>query len=90
MLSQMGRCLQLEALDNSLTAFVALVLRSNGFNEIRCDRNLSMGINLASMVKVLKCVNNDDSIKIQTQDNVGDTATFTIESPNQMKVNSVQ
>lgn len=39
--------IQLQAMDSSHVSLVSLNLRSDGFDQYRCDRNLSMGINLA-------------------------------------------
>ena len=39
--------MQLQAMDNSHVSLVSLNLRSDGFDKYRCDRNLSMGMNLA-------------------------------------------
>ena len=39
-----GMCLQ--AMDSSHVALVSLMLKSEGFENYRCDRNLSLGINL--------------------------------------------
>jgi len=41
----------LQAMDSSHVALVSLMLKSEGFENYRCDRNLSLGINLASMSK---------------------------------------
>jgi proliferating cell nuclear antigen len=38
--------------DSSHVSLVALLLRADGFDHFRCDRNVSLGINLASMGKV--------------------------------------
>lgn len=76
---------QLQAMDNSHVSLVSLTLRSDGFDKFRCDRNLSMGMNLASMAKILKCANNEDTLTMKAQDNA-DTVTFMFESPNQEKV----
>lgn len=78
---------QLQAMDNSHVSLVSLTLRSDGFDKFRCDRNLSMGMNLASMAKILKCANNDDTLTMKAQDNA-DTVTFMFESQNQEKVSS--
>lgn len=72
-------------MDNSHVSLVSLTLRSDGFDKFRCDRNLSMGMNLASMAKILKCANNEDTLTMKAQDNA-DTVTFMFESPNQEKV----
>ena len=49
-------------------SLVALLLRADGFDHFRCDRNLSLGINLTSMGKVLKCCNNDDIVTLKADD----------------------
>ncbi|KAE8732344.1 hypothetical protein F3Y22_tig00002237pilonHSYRG01875 [Hibiscus syriacus] len=65
----------------SHVALVALLLRSEGFEHYRCDRNISMGMNLNNMSKMLKCAGNDDIITLKAHDG-SDTVTFMIESPN--------
>ncbi|XP_041363173.1 proliferating cell nuclear antigen-like [Gigantopelta aegis] len=75
----------LQAMDSSHVSLVSLNLRSDGFDTYRCDRNLSMGINLVSMSKILKCAGNDDVITIKADD-TADTVTFVFEAPNQEKV----
>jgi hypothetical protein len=54
--------------DSSHVSLVALLLRADGFDHFRCDRNISLGINLTSMGKVLKCCNNDDIITLKSDD----------------------
>lgn len=76
-------------MDNSHVSLVSLTLRCNGFEKFRCDRNLSMGMNLANMAKILKCANNDDIVTIKAQDNA-DTVSFMFESPNQEKVSDYE
>ncbi|XP_069110219.1 proliferating cell nuclear antigen-like [Argopecten irradians] len=75
----------LQAMDSSHVSLVSLNLRSDGFETYRCDRNLSMGMNLASMSKILKCSGNDDVITVKAEDNP-DTAMFVFESANNEKV----
>jgi proliferating cell nuclear antigen len=72
----------LQAMDSSHVALVALLLRSDGFEHYRCDRNISMGMNLTSMAKMLKCAGNDDIITIKADDG-GDSVTFMFESPSE-------
>lgn len=81
--------IQLQAMDTSHVSLVSLTLRSDGFDKFRCDRNLSMGMNLASMAKILKCANNDDTLTMKAQDHA-DTVTFMFESPNQEKVSDYE
>ncbi|KAI3811552.1 hypothetical protein L1987_21277 [Smallanthus sonchifolius] len=75
----------LQAMDSSHVALVSLLLRSEGFEHYRCDRNLSMGMNLNNMSKMLKCAGNDDIITIKADDG-SDTVTFMFESPTQDKI----
>ncbi|CAN6556557.1 unnamed protein product [Malus baccata var. baccata] len=70
----------LQAMDSSHVALVALLLRSEGFEHYRCDRNMSMGMNLGNMSKMLRCAGNDDIITIKADDG-SDTVTFMFESP---------
>ncbi|KAL5710792.1 Proliferating cell nuclear antigen 2 [Ranunculus cassubicifolius] len=72
-------------MDSSHVALVALLLRSEGFEHYRCDRNISMGMNLGNMNKMLKCAGNDDVITLKADDG-SDTVTFLFESPNNDKI----
>lgn len=38
--------ISLQAMDTSHVSLVSLLLRSDGFDPYRCDRNLTMGINM--------------------------------------------
>jgi len=76
-----GICLQ--AMDAAHVSLVALLLRAEGFEEYRCDRNISLGINLENMAKVLKCAGNDDSVTIRAEDD-GDSVTFIFEAKNKI------
>ncbi|KAL6777739.1 PCN1B [Auxenochlorella protothecoides x Auxenochlorella symbiontica] len=75
----------LQAMDSSHVSLVALSLRADGFEHYRCDRNVSMGMKLASLSKILKCANGDDAITMKSEDN-GDTITFMFESPEQERL----
>ena len=46
--------IQLQAMDNSHVSLVSVLLRHDGFDKFRCDRTLSMGMNLTSMSKILR------------------------------------
>lgn len=81
--------ISLQAMDNSHVSLVSLNLRSDGFDKFRCDRNLSMGMNLTSMSKILKCAANDDIITIKAQDEA-DSVTFVFEAPNQEKISDYE
>jgi proliferating cell nuclear antigen len=70
--------ISLQAMDNSHVALVALLLRADGFDPYRCDRNLSLGINVQSMSKILKCASANDAITL-TADDEGETLSFLFE-----------
>lgn len=82
--------MSLQAMDSSHVSLVSMLLRSDGFDAYRCDRNLSMGMNLTSMSKIIKCASNDDIITLKADDNNPDTVTFLFESPNQEKVSDFE
>jgi proliferating cell nuclear antigen len=77
--------ISLQAMDSSHVSLVALFLRAEGFEHFRSDRNISLGINLGSMAKILKCAGNDDITTLKAEDN-GDQVTFMFESPKQTRV----
>ncbi|CAG0890988.1 unnamed protein product [Darwinula stevensoni] len=81
--------IQLQAMDNSHVSLVSLTLRSDGFDKYRCDRNLTMGMNLASMTKIMKCCGNDEIITMKAQDEP-DTVTFMFESKNGDKISEYE
>ena len=81
-----GTGFSLQDMDSSHVALVALLLRAEGFEHYRCDRNLSMGMNLNNMAKMLRCARNDDDIITIKADDGSDTVTFMFESPKQGKI----
>lgn len=70
----------LQAMDDSHVSLVTLSLRSQAFEMYRCDRSLSLGINIENFCKVLKCAQNDDSVKITADDEGADCAEFMFEN----------
>jgi proliferating cell nuclear antigen len=79
----------LQAMDSSHVSLVALLLRADGFDHFRCDRNISLGINLSSMGKVLKCCNNDDIVTLKSDDQA-DTMTFMFENSSQDRISDFE
>lgn len=73
---------QLQAMDSSHVSLVAMQLKADGFEHFRCDRPISMGINLGNMAKCLKCAGSDDSITMKAED-TGDVVSFMFEAPQQ-------
>jgi len=85
--STTGICVQ--AMDSSHVSLVALLLRADGFDHYRCDRGMSLGINLGSMGKVLKCCNNEDIVTLKSDDN-GDAMTFMFENSTQDRISDFE
>merc|ERR1712086_722667 len=81
--------ISLQAMDSSHVSLVGLLLRADGFDHFRCDRNISLGINLGSMGKVLKCCNNDDIVTLKAEDNA-DAMTFMFENQSQDRISDFE
>jgi proliferating cell nuclear antigen len=75
----------LQAMDSAHVSLVALFLRADGFHHYRCDRNISLGINLGSLSKILKCAGSEDIITLKAEDSA-ENVTFMFESPKQTRV----
>jgi proliferating cell nuclear antigen PCNA len=58
----------LQAMDNSHVALVAVKLHADGFAFYRCDRPIPLGVSLASLFKVLKCAKDDDKCTLKAND----------------------
>ncbi len=48
----------LQAMDTSHVSLVSLLLRAEGFEPYRCDRNISLGINMNRLVRVCLAASN--------------------------------
>jgi len=81
--------MSVQAMDSSHVSLVSLLLRAEGFDHFRCDRNISLGINLGSMGKVLKCCNNDDIVTLKADDNA-DSMTFMFENQSQDRISDFE
>lgn len=47
--------ISMQSMDSSHVCLVAFALRADGFDHFRCDRPLTLGINLDNLAKILKC-----------------------------------
>lgn len=84
-----GGGISLQAMDSSHVSLVSLLMRADGFDPYRCDRNISLGINMGSMTKILKCASNDDIITLKSEED-SDTVTFMFESPKADRVSEYE
>ncbi|KPM45475.1 Proliferating cell nuclear antigen [Neonectria ditissima] len=58
----------LQAMDNSHVALVSMMLKAEAFSPFRCDRNISLGVNLTSLTKVLRAAQNEDVLTLKAED----------------------
>ncbi|KAJ1796284.1 hypothetical protein LPJ59_003841 [Coemansia sp. RSA 2399] len=72
--------IRLQAMDKSHVALSFLHLRDDGFVEYRCDRSQTLGINLGSFGKILKCAANDDQVHIKATTDDAETLMISFES----------
>jgi len=77
--------LGLQAMDSSHVSLVAVKIPSETFENFRCDRNLSLGLNLGVVTKIIKTANNEDVLTLKAN-SPNDTVCFLIESRNGNKV----
>ncbi|XP_053212865.1 proliferating cell nuclear antigen-like [Panonychus citri] len=74
--------MSLQAMDTSHVSLVSVQLKSEGFDKYRCDRNLTLGMNLASLAQIVKAAGNDDVITIKAPDDA-DKITLIFETKNE-------
>ena len=49
-------------------ALVTLNLSSEGFEQYRCDKQMTLGISVANLSKIMKCAGNEDSITLSAEE----------------------
>jgi len=81
--------MSLQAMDTSHVSLVAVNLNADGFDKYRCDRNITLGMNLTSLSKILKCASNDDTITIKAQDDA-DKITLLFEAKNETETSEYE
>jgi proliferating cell nuclear antigen len=63
-----GSGISLQAMDSSHVALVTLNLNYDGFEDYRCDKQMTLGINITQLSKIMKCAGNDDTIILRAED----------------------
>lgn len=71
-------------MDSSHVSLVSLLLRADGFEALRADKNINLGINMVNLAKILKCAANDDVTSLETHDE-GDALTLKFETPSTLR-----
>lgn len=63
------------------------MLKSDGFETYRCDRSLSIGLNVVSLGKIVKAASNDDVVTIKADQDT-DLLNIVFESPSNLSSTS--
>eukprot|EP00057_Strongylocentrotus_purpuratus_P007183 XP_011661657.1 PREDICTED: proliferating cell nuclear antigen [Strongylocentrotus purpuratus] len=66
--SSLPQCISMQGMDPSHVALTVLMLQNDLFDQFRCDRNVTLGLNHATFSKILKCAANDDIITLKAED----------------------
>jgi len=81
--------ISLQAMDSSHVSLCAVMLRADLFDHYRCDRSVALGINFASLSKILKCAGNEDIITMKADDE-GEAINFMFETQNLDKISDFE
>merc|ERR1711904_712559 len=73
------RGIQVQSMDSSHVALVSLLLREAAFQDFKCDRAVSLGMNVDSLGKILRMCGASDSLKLRA-DTGADHVSFQCES----------
>ncbi|KAH3677007.1 hypothetical protein WICMUC_001913 [Wickerhamomyces mucosus] len=57
-----------QAVDDSRVLLVSLLIGEDAFQSYRCDQNITLGVDLSSLAKVLRAGNNTDSLTLMAED----------------------
>jgi proliferating cell nuclear antigen len=79
----------LQSMDSSHVCLVSLLLRPDGFESFQCHRPMTLGINLASMTKIMGCSGNDDKFSIICKEGT-DVLKFRFESVAVSKISNFE
>ena len=77
-------------MDSAHVCLVAVTLKSEGFDNYTCERDVSLGVDMDSMARVLKCAAKDDIITLSAQGANPDTVKFTFETADQDRVSEYE
>ncbi|KAI5961361.1 POL30 [Candida pseudojiufengensis] len=65
-----------QAVDDSRVLLVSLLVGQTAFSEYRCDRDVTLGIDLESFSKIIKCGNNEDYLTLLAEDSPDSVMTI--------------
>lgn len=65
-----------QAVDDSRVLLVSLLVGQSAFSEYRCDRDITLGIDLESFSKIIRCGNNEDYLTLLAEDSPDNVMTI--------------
>lgn len=74
-----------QAMDSSHVSLVSLRLGFDGFQSYRCEKPMTLGVNVGHLVKILKCAGNDDTVLLAAEDG-GDVLKLKLSDPTENRV----
>merc|ERR1712166_272407 len=77
--------IEVQSMDSSHVALVSLILREKAFQDYKCDRATTLGMNMEAVSKVMKMCNPTDMLKLRAE-NGADHATFQCENTGEDEV----
>ena len=60
--------ISVQCMDSAHVSLVAVELASTAFEQYRCDRQLTLGVNSANLSKIFKMMNKDDILLMKAED----------------------
>jgi proliferating cell nuclear antigen len=81
--------ISLQAMDSSHVSLVSLIIPSDDFDVFKCEKPITLGLNLNSFYKILKCSSNDDSIFISSSE-ISDILIIIFESINNDRISEFE
>jgi len=78
--------LRLQSMDSAHVCLVSVSLEAEGFDKFNCERAVSLGVDMESMSKVMRCAAKDDIITLSSASTSPDTLKFTFEAADQERI----
>jgi len=77
-------------MDSAHVCLVSVSLEAEGFDKFNCERAVSLGVDMESMSKVMRCAAKDDIITLSAASTSPDTLKFTFEAADQDRVSEYE
>ena len=77
----------LQGMDNAHLSYISMFLQPNAFDEFECDNYIRLGIDFVSLINILHCAGENDSITIQFLQG-SDRINFSLKDPSNQSFRS--